>query len=156
MGGKVLIALDDSENAMRAVEFVASNLTSDHEITIFSVFLDTAMICDYFSPGLTPYFMTEQQSFCELEEKKRGLLRTAQEKARDILIQAGFPERNITIKMGPRSRGAARDIIDEAGTGYKTIVLGRRGLSSISEFILGSVSQKVLHACKDMSILLIG
>ena len=156
MGGRVLIALDDSENAMRAVEFVASNLTPDHEITIFSVFLDTAMICDYFSPGLTPYFMTEQKSFCELEEKKRGLLGTAQEKARARLLQAGFPEKNITVKMQSRSRGVARDIIEEAAAGYQTIVLGRRGLSSIGEFFLGSVSQKVLHTCKDATVLLVG
>jgi nucleotide-binding universal stress UspA family protein len=156
MAGKVLIAMDDSENAMRAVEFVACHLTPDHEITIFSVFLDTAMIYDYFSPGLTPYFPTEQKSFTELEEKKRELLRKAQEKARDVLLSAGFPEKNITIKMLPRSRGVARDIVDEASAGYTTIVLGRRGLSSISEFFLGSVSQKVLHACKDTSILLVG
>jgi nucleotide-binding universal stress UspA family protein len=152
---KILVGLDDSENAMRAVEFVAANFTPEHEITIFSVFLDTAMICDYYSPGLTPYFLTEQKAFCEMEDRKRESLRTAQEKARDLFSRAGFPPQKITVKIQPKSRGVARDIIEEAETGYQIVVLGRRGLSGISEFLLGSVSQKVLHGCKEASILLV-
>jgi nucleotide-binding universal stress UspA family protein len=152
---RILVALDDSENAMRAVEFVAENFTSEHRITIFSVFLDTAMICDYYSPGLTPYFLTEQRSFCELEDKRRGALKNVQEQAKARFMGAGFSEENIHIKMQPKSRGVARDIIDEASSGYQIVVLGRRGLSGIGEFFLGSVSQKVLHGCKDASILLI-
>jgi nucleotide-binding universal stress UspA family protein len=152
---RILVGLDDSDNAMRAVEFIAANFTPEHEITIFSVFLDTSMICDYYSPGLTPYFLTEQKSFCEMENKKREALRNAQEKAKALLMRAGFQAKNITVKTQPKSRGVARDIIDEAATGYHIVVLGRRGLSSIGEFFLGSVSQKVLHGCKEASILLV-
>ena len=155
MGMRILVALDDSENAMRAVEFVAGNFTPEHQITIFSVFLDTAMICDYYSPGLTPYFLTEQKSFCDLEDKRRAALKSIQEKAKALFIGAGFPEESINIKMKAKSRGVARDIIDEASSGYQIVALGRRGLSGIGEFFLGSVSQKVLHGCKEASILLV-
>ena len=41
MGKKILMAVDDSENAMRAVEFIAKSFTPDHRITLFSVILDT-------------------------------------------------------------------------------------------------------------------
>ncbi|RJR43682.1 MAG: universal stress protein [Desulfobacteraceae bacterium] len=155
MGMRILVALDDSENAMRAAEFVARNFTPEHQITIFSVFLDTAMICDYYSPGLTPYFLTEQKSFCELEDKRRAALKNTQQSAKDLFIGAGFPEANINVKMQAKSRGVARDIIEEASSGYQIVVLGRRGLSGIGEFFLGSVSQKVLHGCKEASILLV-
>ena len=37
MEKKILVALDDSENALRAVEFVSQTFTPDHEITLFSV-----------------------------------------------------------------------------------------------------------------------
>ena len=54
-----------------------------------------------------------------------------------------------------RKKGIARDIIDEARNGYDTVVMGKRGLSGIKEFFLGSVSQKVLNGAKDVSVLLV-
>lgn len=152
---RILVGLDDSENAMRAVEFIAANFTPAHEITVYSVFLDTSMICDYYSPGLTPYFLTEQDAFSKMGDRKKAALRDAQEKAKNLLLRAGFPPKNITVKMQLKSRGVARDLIDEAANGYHIVVLGRRGLSSIGELFLGSVSQKVLHGCKEASILLV-
>ena len=89
MGGKILVALDDSENSMRAVEYVARNLSSDQEITLFSVLSDTAALCEMNSPELTPHFLSQQQIFCTLEAKKRDLLYEAQKKARDILEKVG-------------------------------------------------------------------
>jgi nucleotide-binding universal stress UspA family protein len=155
MGTKILVALDDSENAMRAVQFIAKNFTLDHEITLFSVLMDTPAICDLQSPELTPYFVSQQKALCAMSDRKRELLASSQEKARAVLREAGFPETGITARIQVRKRGVARDIIDEARSGYPIVVLGRRGLSSIGEFLLGSVSQKVLHGCKDATILLV-
>jgi len=33
--------------------------------------------------------------------------------------------------------------------------MGRRGLAGIAEFFIGSVSQKVLHGTKDLSVILV-
>jgi nucleotide-binding universal stress UspA family protein len=155
MGTKILVALDDSENAMRAVEFIAKHFTPDHEITLFSVLMDTPAICDLQSPELTPYFMSQQKALCAITDRKKDLLASTQEKARALLKKAGFTDSGIASRTQVRKRGVARDIIDEARSGYQIVVLGRRGLSSIGEFLLGSVSQKVLHACKDVTILLV-
>ena len=37
MAKKILVAIDDSENALRAVEFVANTFTPDNRITLFNV-----------------------------------------------------------------------------------------------------------------------
>ena len=58
MGKKILVAFDDSENAMRAVEFVSRAFRPDYEVTLFSVILDTMDICEMHSPGLTPLFLS--------------------------------------------------------------------------------------------------
>ena len=155
MDKKILVAIDDSENAMRAVEFVANFFTPDNKITLFNVIQDTAYLCKMNSPELTPYFISQQRSFCILEEKKKELVNEALQKARKILIDAGFEEKNITIRSNIKKSGVARDIIKEARAGYNAVVLGRRGLSGIKDFVLGSVSQKVFHSAKDMSVLVV-
>jgi len=152
---KILVAFDDSENAMRSVEFIAESLTKEHKITLFSVIPDTAAICDMNSPSLTPYFLSKQATFCALEDQKKELVNEALQEAKELLLKAGFDEKNVTIKVQTKKKGIARDIINEAHSGYDTIVLGRRGLSGVKEFILGSVSQKVLHLARDMSVIVV-
>ena len=36
-----------------------------------------------------------------------------------------------------------------------TLVIGRRGISGLKEFFLGSVSQKIVNTVKDLSIILV-
>ena len=155
MEKKTLVAIDDSENAMRAVQFIANLFTTDTKITLFNVVQDTAALCEMNSPELTPYFKSQQSSFCLLEEKKKELVNEALQKAREILLDAGFDEKSITIKSEIKKSGVARDIVKEAQSGYDAIVLGRRGLSGIKDFFLGSVSQKVFNSAKDVSVLIV-
>lgn len=155
MAEKILVAFDDSENAMRAVEFIATSFTKEKEITLLSVLPDTTAICDMNSPSLTPYFMSKQTEFCALEDQKRELVNEALQRAKELLLNAGFEEKNIVIKAQTKKKGLVRDIMREANSGYDTIVLGRRGLSGVKDFIFGSVSQKVLHLAKDISIIVV-
>lgn len=155
MEKKILVAIDDSENAQRAVTFVATFFTPDSHVTLFNVIPDTAALCEMNSPELTPYFISQQGSFCLLEEKKRELVNEATHKAKEILLEAGFDEQKIATKSETKQKGVARDIVNEAKSGYSAIVMGRRGLSAIQDFILGSVSHKVFNAAKDMSILVV-
>jgi nucleotide-binding universal stress UspA family protein len=155
MDKKILVAFDDSENAMRAVEYIAKNFATDNKITLLNVIQDTAALCDMNSPELTSYFKSQQSSFCTLEEKKKDLVDSALQKAQQKLIDAGFTKKNITIKAKNKKKGVARDIVKEAQSGYHTIVMGRRGQSGIKEFILGSISQKVFHLAEDISVLVI-
>ena len=155
MGQKILVAFDDSENAMRAVEFITKSFTTDHRITLFSVILDTATICDMDNPSLTPYFMAQKGAFCSVEDQKKTLVNEDLQKAKELLIKAGFEEEHIVIKVETKKKGVARGIIDEAASGYDAVVMGRRGLSGLKEFFLGSVSQKVLQSAKAVSVLLV-
>lgn len=155
MVNKILVAFDDSENAMRAVEYISNFFATDTKITLLNIVQDTASLCDMNSPALTPYFKSQQTSFCNLEEKKKNLVDNALQKARKKLLEAGFLDQNVTIKAKSKKKGVARDIVKEAQSGYNTIVLGRRGQSGIKEFILGSVSQKVFHLVKDISVLVV-
>jgi len=93
--------------------------------------------------------------FCSLEDKKKELIEAAANRAKDLLLKAGFKKEKITVKVQVKKKGIARDIVAEAESGYDTLVMGRRGLSGIKEFVMGSVSQKVLHSIKDVSIVIV-
>lgn len=155
MAQKILLAFDNSENAMRAVEFVARSFPVENSVTLFHVFSDSAVLCDMHSPELAEYFIAQQSSFCALEEKKKELVREAMERAKTLLMGAGFAEANIEFKLETKKRGIARDILKEAENGYGMVVIGRRGLSAIAEFFIGSVSQKVLNSAKNVAVLIV-
>ena len=155
MAQKILVAFDDSENALRAVNYVAKSFRPDNSVTLFSVLQDTATLCEMNSPELTPYFKSQQQAFCTLEEKKKDLVQTALIKAKDLLLEAGFKPDSIVMKAEGKKKGVARDIVDEAGLGYDLIVIGRRGTTGLKDYFMGTISQKVLHLAQESSVLIV-
>ena len=155
MEKKILIAVDDSENARRAVEFVASVFKPEHKVTLFSVSLNTTAICDLNSPGLTPYFVSQQSAFCQVEDQQKALMKKALKAAKETLLSAGFKNEHIRIQLETEKKGVARAILEEIATGYDVVVLGRKGVGRVQEFFMGSISQKVLHSAREVSVLLV-
>ncbi len=155
MTQKILIAIDDSDNALRAAKFVAGHFSRENRVTLLNVMLDTAALCNMDSPELIPLFKSQQTSFCSLEDKKRELVEQAMEKAKETLLSSGFTSENVTIKIENKKHSVARDILAEAEDGYDLIVLGRRGISGLKEFFLGSTSQKVFQGAKEISVLIV-
>jgi nucleotide-binding universal stress UspA family protein len=107
------------------------------------------------SPELTDYFLSQQSTFCGLEDKKKRLVEEAMEKAKGLLTAGGFNEDHIHFKLQVKKSGIARDIVKEAESGYDIIVIGRRGLSAVRDFFFGSVSHKVINAARDVSVLIV-
>jgi nucleotide-binding universal stress UspA family protein len=155
MEQKMLVAFDASENAMRAVRYIANHFSPQSKITLFSVMKEPVAVHEIYAPELTSSFASKEGSFLEVEKKKKKWIEAAQQKAKECLLKAGFDENNIDLKLETNKKGIAREIIKEAETGYDIIVLGRRGLSEIKEYFLGSISQKVIHSAKDISVLLV-
>jgi nucleotide-binding universal stress UspA family protein len=154
MTQKILIAMDDSENAMRAVDIVANSFSSDNTITLLHIMLDTVALCQMDSPALTPLFKSQQASFCALEDKKRERVMEVMRRARARLVDAGYAAEKIEIKIENMTRSVALDILQEAQNGYHLIVTGRTGASGIKEFFLGSISQKIISGAKEVSVLI--
>ncbi len=155
MEKKILVAFDNSENSVKAIEMIGEIFTRDHKITILSIIPDTAAVCSLCGSELSPHFTSQQSVYCAMEEKHRDTMEEAQKKAKKMLVQKGFPEENIKLKIEITKKGVARDIVHESMSGYSTIVMGRRGYSGIKEFFMGSVSHKVISVSKDVSILVV-
>ncbi len=137
----ILVALDSSENAMRAVDYVATTLGGfDFKITLLhvirGVMYSQAEIPDFFLPKI----------FIERAEKE---INDVFDKAKQCFTDAGFKSNQITTKIILDAHSRAGAIIHEAREGdYGTIVLGRRGLSKVQEFILGRVSNRIIQVIR--------
>jgi len=128
--GKILIGIDGSEGAMRAVDYVATTLgKSEFEAKLVYVIRSTAE--DY------------------VKDAKREI-EDVFDQAKKRLKKSGFQSSQIKSKIitGVHSRAGA--IVEEARQeNYGTIVVGRRGLSKVQEFFMGRVSNKIIQLAKE-------
>jgi len=138
---RVLIAMDSSEDALRAVDHAGFMLSgTDSHLTVFH----SKRHLRRFLPREIIETAPELE---ELWQNKAGeQIAPYMKKAKDMLIQAGLSEEKINTRVVDGSRSAAADILEEArGGDYGTIVLGRRGHSGVKEFFMGSITSKVLQ-----------
>ncbi len=144
---KVLIAFDGSKDAYRGVDCVRKLMVQEerevllcHVIRSLNIYLDA-----------NTFFNEEQEDMwlaSRREEVEKEFV-----KAEARLQKGGFtPERlsHITLENEASRAIAIQDIAREKG--YGSIVLGRRGLTSVEEFLMGRVSRKVLHLAKKQAV----
>ncbi len=136
----LLVTISGDTSAMYGVRFFSSFFTNKAE---------TGCTLLYVAPNPSAALsMSELHRDMENVLKQTEELRrkgdAALERARDYLVQAGFPAQNVSVKLGFRQRSTALDIIDEGVKGmYDAIVMGRRGLSRLEELVQDSVSRVV-------------
>jgi nucleotide-binding universal stress UspA family protein len=66
-------------------------------------------------------------------------------KCRDTLTRAGVAESAVELATQPRRQGLAKDILDYAQNGlFDAILVGRRGISSVQQLFMGSVSAHLI------------
>jgi len=156
MPNKVLVAVDESKNSMRAVKYVAQTMRPDTSIALLSVLPDATAACGLDSPSLTPLFKANRQAFCTIEDQKRYAVQEFMDEAVQVLLDAGFAQKNIKASIRKKKSGIARDILREAKQGgCDTIVLGRKGLSGVKEFLMGSVPTKILSRAEDIAVIVV-
>ena len=139
--GKILLAWDGSEGAMRAVDYVGTVLGgSDLEVTLAHVIRgEEAMKNEYH------LFLPSK----EYIEKSKDEINATLDEAKGRLIKSGFKPNQVSTEIitGEYSRAVA--LFEKAKDGgYGTIVVGRRGLSKVREFFMGRVSNKLIQLAK--------
>ncbi len=156
MGRKILIAMDESENAMRAVRYAADILrdTKDIEITLYHVLPESLDDLEKMKRGdwaKALGFAEQVARLRALSAEKRRTIEEAMSKAKEILKEGGISEESVKVKIREKKEGTARDLLKEADkTGCDTIVVGRRGISMA--FFFGSVSDKIVKYAKGCTV----
>ena len=156
MASKVLLALDNSKFSLKAVKYAVKTLKSDSMVTMLTVLPDPTAACGLDGPSLIPIFKKNVKTFCIIEDAKKAAMEGFMEEAKKRFVAAGFSPKNISIRIRKKKTGISRDILREAKRGkYDTIVMGRRGLTGIKQFVAGSITNKMFHLAQDITLIVV-
>ena len=142
MSRHLLITVSEQQSALYGVRFVGNLFTNkeDFKLTL------------YYAVPRGPQVWTGERDHesvheAEIQAKKnvnRG--RKALQAAQKELVNMGFTDGQIDLRLQHRMFSKAKDIIQEGAEGlYDAVVLGRRGLSRLEEAFDESVSKSVLE-----------
>ncbi|MBW2739544.1 MAG: universal stress protein [Deltaproteobacteria bacterium] len=141
----ILIAVDESENARRAVLYVAQLLegAEGFSVTILHVINEPE----------EDYFPTTDEKEKWLSQHKKKVDKMLKDYSR-ILIQKGFDRSAVSVRSTLRyCPSMAQCILEERDeTEYSTVVVGRQGLSRSEEFLFGSVSSKIVNYARNCTV----
>lgn len=144
----IMIAVDTSDNARRAVLFVGDffGCYKEFQVTLLHIILE---------PEAT-FFKNNDERRKWLDEKRAEAGKIMGE-YKHILVDAGFPEDKVNVRIDTMRGASVADCIIKEQEEMKccTIVIGRRGITKKEEFIFGSTSNKIIHEAKKCAVLVI-
>jgi nucleotide-binding universal stress UspA family protein len=141
----ILIAVDDSENAQRAVFYVSQLLAGVKGFKILILHVISQPEEDYFSTS------AEKESWLSNYQLKVDVML---EEYRQILIREGFDPDDISVQSTLRYCPSLSECIlaEQDKTRYSTLVVGRKGLSRSEEFLFGSISSKIVNHARNCTV----
>jgi nucleotide-binding universal stress UspA family protein len=144
--GNIIIGIDGSENAMRAVDFVSGLLGgSDCHVHLISIVRGVQS------------FGQKQHQWKTINKVTGSFIKrkltASLEQSKQRLTAAGFTSDQLSAKVLTEEDSRAGGLVREADRfGCDTIVLGRKGLSQVRDFSMGGVTKKVIQLAQDKSI----
>jgi nucleotide-binding universal stress UspA family protein len=153
---RLLVAVDGSERSLNAVRYLAQiEAFRRMQLVLFHVF--SGVPESFYDLEREPKSLGSVATVRSWEASQREAMQRFMDKARKVLLRAGFAAEAVSVRMLKRKRGIARDIILEAQTGgYHAVVMRRRGLTALRGMILGSVATKLLERLNFIPIILVG
>ena len=141
----IVIALDESENAKRALLYVADFLGG------FPGF--RATILNIIPVPSEDYFDSDSDREKWIDDQKTEAEEML-ERYSKILVQSGFGEDKVATSVEIRHDRSVGECILEAQKRLDccTVIVGRRGISKKEEFIYGSTSSRVLRSGKNCAV----
>jgi nucleotide-binding universal stress UspA family protein len=159
MTKKILIALDGSEAAWRAVEYVGKHFgrVPRVKVTLLHVLPDLPPLFWDIGHFLSRQEQKARKSLIDQWEKEHEARWTELiEKAKRHLVRAGVSAGAIRRTFKPDYGDVATEIIEEAVKGrYSAIVMGRTGRAKDRTPRLGSVTNKVLRHASGFQVIVV-
>lgn len=151
----ILVALDGSERSMKTVEYLYDfKPFHNKKIVLYHIFSDVPE--SYWDMGRIPFSRNGDEQVGRWGLQRRITMDEFMERARNILVSAGYKPQDISIIVQERQKGIARDIIAEAKKGYFALLIRRRGYGALLHMIMGSTTTKIIEKLSNTPVLLAG
>ena len=156
---KMLVAIDGSQCAMRAVDYTGRQFSGNRDLRITLLHVLPYPPAPFWDDG---HVLSEDEKAARnsVIEKwlanQRAKLEPLFKEAVEMLIGKGIGPEQIEKKSISDSTDVAKSILEEARDGgYQTLVLGRRGLSASKRFLMGSVSTRIVNNGSGLAICIV-
>lgn len=152
---RILVSVDESSHSAELFEFIARNRCfHSQDVTLYHVSLNMPLFLqDAEGAFSTLLSQGELRRFHELKEQEIMEFVT---QGKNKLVDAGMDANRIHTKIIDKEVGVARDILAEAVQGYNLVMVGRRGMGSLKEIFLGSVSAKIVEKTSFAPVMVLG
>lgn len=159
MKHKILIAYDGTDYSLKAVEYVANIVKlspGSFEIVLFFVLPPVPI--DYVEYGELQGEGTEKEKLKRREEiiaeLKRGIENLSEKIfTRAVSLLKTYNISDYKLKFSHCRSDVAGEIISELENDiYKTIVIGRKGKTSIKERLIGGTAEKIIRYVKNRTV----
>ena len=142
---KILIAVDESENARRAVSYVGQMLAGVQGFKVSILHVISQPEEDFF-----PTAAEKDKWLGEYQLKVDAMLKNY----RELLIGEGFEPEDVSVRSTLRYCPSLAECIlaERSQMNCSTIVVGRQGISRSEEFLFGSVSSKIVNHARDCTV----
>lgn len=156
---RILFAVDKSESTARIFDYVTNYLSlRNKDLLLLHVIRRFELpAVEGRLPGAGSRWMEWFEGVRrEASECEREIMETLFRQRIRSFEETGGDASRIKTKIVQGASSRAGSVVAEAEQGgYGTIVIGRRGLSRVEEFLMGRVSGKVLQLAEGMAVLLV-
>lgn len=135
---RVLVAVDGSENSLRALEFALDLQKMCREVQITALYVGPSIYGLFPESGLSSW-IRQKDLDKEIEDRAQKI----SEKIDQVAVRYGA---SVEKAIARGDAGAAISKFAEEGE-YDLVVVGTRGYGEVKSILIGSVSHKVLHLC---------
>lgn len=146
---KILIAVDETETAMRAIRYVGEVVAAVNVISVCLLHVFPDPPPDYYHKGGT------------LDEYKKGMHEQGDKviaQATAILKEYGFTDQTIEadIRMAGEETISQAVLDAQKRWGCGTVVVGKRGVCKAEEFLFGSISNALARESRGFTTWVVG
>ena len=152
---KILVVVDGSEHSLDAVRYTANTVPAEGvEIVLFHIM--TKIPESFWDMEREPTYHYRFVDIREWEAQQQKMIQEFMSQACDLLYAANIQRESVMVEVRDRNQGIAQDIIAESQHNYDAVVVGRRGLSELKDFVLGSIANKLVEKLVQVPVWIVG
>lgn len=149
MDKKILVAIDGSAYSSNSLNYLVRLFNTDQDISVHLFSVVSAGSSDQ----NWMFEVDPLRKHSAATERKKITAKRYLRDAKARLVKNGFGEDKVTFSLEVTSTQIATSIHHEANRGiYDALVIGRRGIGKVGDWLLGSVSSNLVDTCHEVPL----